>query len=155
MTPKILLFRGRGLISALIRWQTRSCYSHAALLLPDGETIVEAWQGAGVRIKRKFRDWSNVDSFDVHMTTHQWGRVMDFAVSQIGKPYDYRQVIRFVTRTRSKPNDRWFCSELVAAAFNHAGMPLLHRIIPSNVSPALLALSPRMVWVCSGSKPKN
>src|SRR5215469_1941664 len=40
---RIALYQGKSLISLLIRWQTRSRYSHAAFLLDDG-SVIEAWQ---------------------------------------------------------------------------------------------------------------
>lgn len=140
---RVLLFRGRGLISAAIRWQTRSEYSHAALLMPDGR-ILESWQGAGVRVK-EITDWTDVDRFTVPaLTDTGWGKVLDFAWAQIGSGYDYTGVLRFVSRRKSPENNRWFCSELVFAALVQTGLPILARIDAAEVSPALLALSPHL-----------
>lgn len=139
--PRLLLFRGRGIISWLIRWQTRSCYSHAALMLPDG-SVIEAWQGAGVR-RTWLRDWTEVDVFDIHeMTTEQWQAAIAFARCQIGKPYDYRGVLRFLSRRRKALDDRWFCSELVYKSLESAGVRLLRDVEAGEVSPGMLARSP-------------
>lgn len=139
--PAVLLFRGRGLLSALIRWQSRSPYSHAALLLPDG-TIIESWPGAGVRI-RAIEDWQDVHVFHVpSMTAEQWDHAFSFAAREIGSGYDWWSVIRFVSRRNLPVNDRWFCSELVFAALKDAGVRLLERVDAWTVSPAMLALSP-------------
>ena len=144
-TGKILLFRGIGLVSALIRWQTRGDYSHAALLMPNGTTIIESWQGIGCGVQQKeIADWRGVDTYDVHgLTTEQWAVVDSFARSQLGKPYDYFGCVRFLDR-RKLPHDlsHWFCSELVFAAFQAAGVELLARCDASDVSPAMLSLSP-------------
>lgn len=139
--PKILLFRGRGFISWLIRWQTRSEYSHAALMLPDG-SIIEAWMTKGVR-QHWLKDWIDVDVFSVHgMTPEQWARAINYARAQIGKKYDWLAVIRFLSRFRQPPNDRWFCSELVFQAIEIAGIRLLRYVRAGEVSPGLLARSP-------------
>lgn len=141
---RVLLFRGRGVISTLIRWQTRSIYSHAALLLPNGQ-ILEAWQGAGVRV-RSLSDWAGVDCFRVQgMTGEQWGQALGFARRQIGAGYDYISVARFVSRRNAPDNGRWFCSELVAAALQVAGVPLLARVEPAEISPAMLSWSPLLI----------
>lgn len=141
---RILLFKGRGIVSTLIRWQTRSEYSHAAILLPDG-TIIEAWQGAGVR-RKIISDWTDVDSFMVTaMTPAQWASAIDFAAQQIGKGYDYKGVIRFLSRQSLKLDSRWFCSELVFAALERAGVAVLSRVDASEVSPAMLSLSPLLI----------
>jgi uncharacterized protein YycO len=139
--PCILLFRGRGFISSMIRWQTRSEYSHAAFLLPCGR-IIEAWQGSGVRIKI-LDDWQDVDSFGVHgMTEEQWTQAISFARMQIGKKYDYRAVFRFVSRKRVPFDDRWFCSELVAKSLEVAGVKLFRNLDSTEISPGMIARSP-------------
>lgn len=140
-TPRILLFKGRGFISAAIRWQTRSEYSHAAFLLPCGR-ILEAWQGSGVRIKW-ISDWCDVDVFGVHdMTPEQWAVAISFARAQIGKKYDYRGVFRFLSRRKVPADDRWFCSELVAKSLEVAGVQLFRHKDASEISPGMIALSP-------------
>lgn len=139
--PAILLFRGRGIISTLIRWQSRGPYSHAAILLPDGQ-IVESWQGSGVRTKR-LTDWTDIDAYLIpEMSRGQWKTAIRYALSQVGKKYDYLGVARFVTRRPSRDNDKWFCSELVYRALQEAGINLFERIEPWAVSPAMLAYSP-------------
>jgi uncharacterized protein YycO len=139
--PEVLLFRGRGFISGAIRWQTRSVYSHAALLTPEGR-IVEAWQGAGVRVT-DIEDWEGIDRFVIPSMTPEQGRIaVNFALSQVGMEYDYWSVLRFVSRRSLPGNVKWFCSELVFAALRHAGVKLLDRIEPGEVSPGMLALSP-------------
>jgi uncharacterized protein YycO len=142
--PAVLLFRGRGIISMLIRWQSRSPYSHAALLMPDGR-IVESWQGSGVRIK-SVKDWTDIEIYDVvAMDDFAWSLALDFAADLVGSGYDYKAVMRFVSRRPASDNERWFCSELVFAALQSAGISLLSRISAAAVSPGMLALSPLLV----------
>lgn len=140
----MLLFRGRGLISTAIRWQSRSIYSHAALLMRDGR-IVESWQGAGVRVKT-LTDWSDIDVFDIPLFDElDWDLAIEYALELVGRGYDYKAVLRFVSRQPAADNDRWFCSELVFAAVESAGLPLLSRTSAAAVSPGMLALSPLLV----------
>lgn len=148
-TPSILLFHGRGLISTLIRWQSRGQYSHAAILMPDGQ-IVESWQGAGVRVKT-LSDWEGIDRYTIPgMSPDQWDDAIAYALDQVGAGYDYLGVLRFISRRPSPTNDRWFCSELVFSALRHAGVDLFQRIDPWAVSPGLLAISPKMELVGTG-----
>lgn len=142
--PAVLLFRGREPLSAMIRWQTRSVYSHAALLLDNG-CVIEAISGRGVRLVPPI-DLSAVDVFDVSgMSERQWGRAIQFARHQIGCGYDYWAIIRFISRNRMPYNHKWFCSELVFAAIAQAGVNLLERVEPWAVSPGLLAMSPLLI----------
>jgi hypothetical protein len=147
---RVLLFRGRGLMSTLIRWQTRSQYSHAALLAPNG-TMIESWQGAGVRVKAlpvATSDFQGIEPFGVvGMEAGEWRQAIAWARGQVGCGYDYRGVLRFVSRRKALPDRRWFCSELVYAALALAGNRLLS--LGSGeagiVSPGMLALSPLLV----------
>lgn len=158
MKPKIriALFKGRGLMSAAIRWQSRSAYSHAAVVTPNG-TIIEAWQGRGAGVREKhLGDWTGVDVFDIpELTPGQsdiawaWlnGRVRE------GCKYDYWGVARFISRRSAKENNKWFCSELVFEAFNECHFPLLVNIPAWKVYPGMLSYSPRITPLCGDQNP--
>lgn len=140
---RVALFTGGDPIAKIVRWQTRSPFSHAALLLPCGTRVIESYPGPGVRIRHLSReDWAKIDLFDVEGLTPDLSRqALAFAERERGKPYDWRSVLRFVTRTPARVNGRWFCSELVYAALAHVNIHLLARIEAHNVSPGMLALS--------------
>jgi len=141
MKPALLLFRGRGLLSALIRWQTRGKYSHAAIQMRDGR-IVESWPGVGVRAKT-ITDWEGIDRFDIPtMDDTQWDHAIAFMLSRVGKKYDMWAIIRFISRKNMPKNNRWFCSEIVFSALQSAGVELLQRIESWAVSPWMLGISP-------------
>lgn len=143
----VALHKGRGWIGKLIQWQTRSIYSHASVLLagPEGP-VIESREFQGVRWLEHLDPAEDVDLFAVRPFGCMFdpARVRQFLRCQLGKPYDYTMVARFISR-RSSPGlseDRWFCSELVFAAFLSAGIRLLARVEPWAVSPGLLAFSP-------------
>jgi len=142
---KVLLFKGRGFMSAAIRWQSRSIYSHAAIQLRDG-SIIESWQGDGVR-QKLLTDWKGIDAFDI-VNAPNIGIELDedgceeFLRAQIGKDYDYSSVLRFVSRRKGGNPNRWFCSELVFSALGYAGVDLFERCDPWRVSPGMLVYSP-------------
>jgi len=148
----VLLFRGQDLLSRAIRWQTRSVYSHAALLRPDG-SVIEAWPGEGVR-ERLIEDWTGIDAFTIAgCTPQQWNAANIFARDHLGAHYDWLGVLRFVSR-RDDADQKlsWFCSELVFASLQHAGITLLERIEPWAVSPGLLANSPLLTRIGSEAR---
>lgn len=147
MKGKVLLFRGRGVVSALIRWQTRGPYSHAALLYPDNRTIIEAWH-SGVR-KAQVEDWNGIDIFDVP-EIDDWTSVFAYAEARLGKKYDFLSVARFVTRQKPPMGDeREFCSELVFGALA-TKVKVLARIDAANVSPTHLGWSPKLFLTVAG-----
>lgn len=144
---RIGLHRSDGFVSKLIKFQSRSEYSHASLVLPD-DTVLESMQGRGVVHGRKVESCAEcVDLFSVHSLASVRDAALGFAMSQLGKPYDYTMVARFLSRrTESlRTKDKWFCSELVFAAFLHAGLPLLRDTQPWEVSPELLSKSPYLI----------
>lgn len=145
-------------MSTMIRWQSRSRYSHAAVVTPKG-TIIEAWQGknGGVR-EKNLSDWTGIDVFDVPDLTHgQSNRVWQWLTGKVAQRcrYDYWGVARFLSRRSAPSNDKWFCSELVFEAFRQARCPLLVNIPAWKVYPGILSYSPRAELLCSDQNPIN
>jgi hypothetical protein len=158
---RIALYQGISLISRAIRWQTRSQYSHAALLLDDG-SVIEAWQPE-VRHVLPCAPGGTVDSLSSLSEQHTPGTVVDifefncalseeenlrleyFAKQDIGIPYDYRGVSRFVTRFGNGPKrGHLFCSEQVFWRCKQIGRPLLDRTEAWRVPPDWIARSPHL-----------
>ena len=130
---RYILVKGTGIVSKLIRWQTRGQYSHAALLFSDNVVIESRERHYDIATKKhtsgvqkvSFDYWKQLIGdapftvFDVEpITNDDESKIRAFAESQIGKPYDYLGVLRFITRKnyQSQPDDKWWCSELVFQA---------------------------------------
>jgi hypothetical protein len=110
-------------ISAAIRFSTRSWASHAEFVDERGITL-----GARARGGVKFRGpseshYSRIERYDAEGLAEAF----DWAITQIGKPYDFGAVAGIAFDRNWRDTDRWFCSELAAAAFEHAGRPLFAR----------------------------
>jgi hypothetical protein len=55
-------------------------------------------------------------------------RFWRFVYSQLGKPYDWRGALGIGANRRNwRQEDRWFCFELVAAASEYGGVPLVRK----------------------------
>jgi uncharacterized protein YycO len=138
----IALYQGKSLLSKAIRWQTDSIHSHASWLLEDGREI-ESWKGEGVHVNdtlgKDHTPGTVIDIFTLpKLSDMQRMRAQAFLEDQLGKPYDWRGVLRFATRSRRHSDRRWFCSELVAAACESAGAPLFN-MPPWKITPGLIA----------------
>jgi uncharacterized protein YycO len=150
-TPYSLLIglhRAPGVFGRLIRWQTRSDYSHASLYLP-GQGIIEAREGKGVQHLREYepKDGERIELYRIEgMADADAQSAWEFAEAQIGKAYDWTMVLRFVSRRQESrsSSEKWFCSELVYASLKAAGIELLRATDPWEVSPGLLGRSPRL-----------
>lgn len=145
---KIALYKGTDIMSRLIRLQTRSHYSHAALMHEDGSVceatarplpfgVVRGSATIGVRHPAGIE----VDIFDID-APYSVSTALAWVEDQLGLPYDFRSVLRFVTRKPADHNGKWFCSELVFAFFKVGGLSLLNGIHAHDVSPRDLSLSP-------------
>lgn len=156
----VCLHRGSSLVSRLIRWQNRSDYSHASIVLPTGEHI-ESREGKGVLWHPKFTltnptehvNWFAVDGIQAEHLDRLW----QFLRDQRNKPYDWPMVFGFVSRSRTEGQEsggKWFCSELVFAALAAAGLPPLARTDAWEVAPGLLARSPRLTLIFAGVSPR-
>lgn len=145
VTVRIALFEGVSVVSRLIRWQTRSSYSHVAAIMQDG-SVIEAWHKGGVRHVHSLdflhTPGTLVHIFEVNIPDHFQVDYFDFLMLQVGKKYDFRSVFRFITRKRGMSDGKWFCSELVFEALQYANIVPLRRIQSQDVSPQLLSLSP-------------
>ena len=143
---KILAYRGVSWISKAIRWQTRSKYSHIAIELNDG-SVIEAWHIGGVANNPSFKTVhspkTKVDVFEI-VGKYDEKKVFEFLTMQLGHKYDFRSIVRFITRKSSKISPKWFCSELACEAFREGGLDLLSRISSSHISPRDIAISPML-----------
>jgi uncharacterized protein YycO len=125
----------KGIPSAAIRLFTWSWASHVDLVLPSGD-LVGAIPGEGVKIHNT--EYYKSQQFTVDAPES----VYDFALTQLGKPYDWAGIFGLVTRDRNWENDdKWFCSELAAWSFKQAGCPLLNEVA-YRITPRDLLISP-------------
>ena len=137
----IRLTASRNLACWFIRKLTWSEYSHVEIGVYRKGRL--GWVGAlpeGVVWKPYDYDpHCNYAIATIDCTYEQKAKVAEFIKAQMGKPYDFGAICGiWLHRDWAKP-DRWFCSELVAAACRHAGIKLvgdaemLDRITPRDI----------------------
>ena len=107
--------------SWLIRIGTMSRWSHAAVYLEDG-TVVDTTLATGVRAI-PFLEWLDHypvwTSINVPLPDESAAEL--FALSQVGKPYDWTALAGMVMQRNWQEDDSWFCSELVEATLAAGG----------------------------------
>lgn len=150
---KVLLSNSRGLIPSLIRWQTRSQYSHAALLFErdNGCTIlIESRMGDGVRCESPWipNPKTRYDQYSITDPRLDVNACYKFAEAQFGKRYDMSSVLRFISRQQAsrKSAGVWFCYELVFAAIQKGGLSLFVRCEPWMISGSHLEICPYLIY---------
>lgn len=148
--PLLFCTNPRNPLSWAIRTCTWSNWSHVGLV--DGPDVIEAVALRGVvRTPLVERQQADARWTVVELPCANPAGVIAAARSQIGKPYDYTAVLGLGLHREWQASDCWFCSELVAWAFDHAGCPLfrgdaLRRVTPQHLwmlpSPTGLAAAP-------------
>lgn len=151
---RVAQYQGVSAISKLIRWQTRSLYSHTAFLFDDG-SVVEAWASPYPGMVRHVKDLSEqhtpgtvVDIFEFKdPLTVEENIALEFrARDAVGLHYDYKGIVRFLTRQRSTNSKAVFCSELVYRECHRIGRPLMERTEAWRVPPDWIPRSPLLTF---------
>lgn len=145
-TGDVFAFRGTALHSRIIQLWTRSVYSHVGIALwvkadsLERLCILEALEGVGVRLhpldiclQQCSRDGVVVDWYTVTDPTIQRDKIAAYALAQWGKRYASALqfarsfgwfgslVRRWLGLPANREPERFFCSQLCAAALLHAG----------------------------------
>lgn len=124
-------------LSWLIRAGSWSQWSHVAII--DGSDVIEAIALHGVvRTALATRQAQDARWQIVSISCADPDAVIAAAKAEIGKGYDYTGVLGVGLHRDWQETGRWFCSELVAHAFQAAGMPLfrdeaMRRITPQHL----------------------
>lgn len=130
---RLLFSTSRHPMSAVIRACTWSKWSHVALFA--GPCIIEAVP-AGVRKVPAIEAMERAKRATViELPCRNPQAVIAAAELQLGKPYDFTAVIGLGLHRDWQEDDAWFCSELVAWAFEKAGEPLFRAEVLRRVTP--------------------
>jgi len=156
--PKLYFtgYKGKSFISKLIKYWTRSEYSHVEQCL-NLETLkgYGAYQGykVGYLYPSYHEKGTRYDIFELECTQEQLEKFNYFKRQQEGKKYDYKGIMGFVTNKEEMNNrNKWYCSEIEIYACNYAGIRLLNWdvIKMKLVSPGMFLSSPLLKKIKSG-----
>jgi len=152
-TISLLFSNSRDPLSAAIRAFTWSRWSHVALI--DGYCVIEALAPDGVVVNDTEVALLRAREFElVELPCRNPEAVRAAASSQVGKPYDYTAVLGLGLHRNWQDDGAWFCSELVAWAFEQAGEPLFRADCLRRVTPQhLWMLGPE--WHTQGPEEKR
>lgn len=125
---KIAFYKGRGSrIHKVIRWWTKSPYSHAELIMPDGKTWISISPFLTSRVSARIRstidnpeDWDYISfklSHRAPVKNYQLDQLYRFIEITQGSKYDWfgmimSQFCPYLIKRRNK----WYCSEWIAHA---------------------------------------
>jgi hypothetical protein len=125
---KVAFYRGKGnWKNKIIRWWTKSPYSHAELILPDGITWVSISPFLTSTVSaRSAYQVKNLDDWDFLTFDLSWREpVRNYQVEQLhnfigetnGAKYDWvGMILSQMFPYLIKHRDKWYCSEWIAHA---------------------------------------
>jgi uncharacterized protein YycO len=138
---------GHALSSSLIAWFSSGHFSHVDCVMPDGYLVgaqssrVDGYPEGVRRRRAHYTTWKRRVVFDVPATAAQKKKFYAFLTAQIGKPYDHQAILGFVLGRDWREDDSWICSELQAAALEHAGIVPQLYLAANKITPVALALA--------------
>lgn len=131
---QIALCKGTGLVSSVIKWWTRSKYSHVALILNE-KVMFASVPNKGTMFIRIW-DKSDYDTFDVLITEEQYSELFKYCTDENGCDYDWIGIILSQIVAMNRESDtKWFCSEFVISALIKIGVSPNVGLRPSRFSP--------------------
>ena len=122
MKIKIAFFKGskKSRLHRFIRWYTKSKYSHAELILPDGVTWIgiSPFKGSILKAKHK-KHYSELewDFIELKVTEEQLKVINEFYESTKGAKYDWiGMMLSQCLPFHIKEKEKWYCSEWILYA---------------------------------------
>lgn len=153
----VLLFQGTRLFSRLIRWVTRSRYSHSGLAVwwNDRLMVLEATTPE-VRVMPLSILVGHYRRVDLYRPVQALSRIqlVEAATEALGKRYAVWTIVRYARRILCrwrggydprKPPDTFVCSQLVSFAYRNAGLDLVAEDPDEFTTPEALAKSSALV----------
>ncbi len=125
---KIAFFKGdkSSRLHRFIRWWTRSKYSHAELIMPDGVSWVSISPFLTSRVAVRIKTDPNPDDWDYLSFPLSWREpVREYQLNQLhkfiettqGSKYDwFGMIFSHLSPYIIKRKSRWYCSEWIAHA---------------------------------------
>jgi len=138
--------RGTGFGGAVVRIATWSPFAHVGFKLDDGK-VLDATPDFGVSIRDAIDD-ETTEYWKILAPRQHIADAVSYATRQVGKPYDWNAIYGLILRKDWHEDSKFFCSELVEAAFDFVHWPLVRdagRL--DRITPRDLLLSPRLAKI--------
>lgn len=151
----IVLYKGNGFFSKLVRFFTKSEYSHVSMMLSDKLSIEANWYKKSNVVPIKY-DKDTMEFYRVKggLTDKQKLVLLQHSYNFLNKVYDYPQIFGYVIRffDKSKINlfnstKRLICSELIDRAYLKLGIDLSSENYIGDVTPKDIANSDKLTRI--------
>lgn len=135
----ILSYSGTFLDSA-VDMVTDSPFSHAALVADPVKRLTIEARAFNTVCYHPLDSYKNISLVlrVPNITPEQQHKIIQYAKAQLGKPYDYKQILKEWMRyefgvhlTEEAKPERFICSTLVATAYLTAGIRITEQAVPA------------------------
>lgn len=135
----IAFYKGNGFVSRLIKFWTRSKYSHCELVFSNGSSFsADTKMPMHTRFANsKYMVAAEWDFIHIAVTKEGETKIKNFCIDELRCAYDWTGIVlsQFIPLGYHNKT-KWFCSEVCVAALQTIGM--LPGIKPNRVSPGKL-----------------
>jgi hypothetical protein len=119
MTFQAAFYKGtregfQGVYNRLVRWWTKSQYSHCEIIFSDGVAASSSYMDGGVRFKKIEFSVEKWDFAEIPAQLEPLARL--WFEQHLGQKYDLLGNVHFIISVVPDDSDKWSCSESVAAS---------------------------------------
>jgi hypothetical protein len=125
----VVFFKGKGgIFDSLIRWWTKSAYSHCEFVFSDNVSFAADFNVFKTRFKSATYCKEDWDMFEVTITPEEEQKILNFCIKEKGCKYDIIGILftQIIPISFESPW-WWFCSEVCVAGFQQIG-EMMHAI---------------------------
>lgn len=127
---KVILATDNRVTSLAIKTFTFSKWHHAGVILGDKVIEARAWEGV---VESSLEEFKNRYPKTLIIDIPHKGDYQQKLYSQLGKPYDWGAIFKFVFRGDWSEESKWFCFELVAYASGVYNPNYLDRVTANHL----------------------
>jgi hypothetical protein len=139
MKVKLAFYKDKGnLIDSIIRWFTKSKYSHVEMIVKDMWISSSAAYG-GVHIKELKELSDSYDYVEIEVDGRKLKKVLNFIEENKSSKYDYLGVLfGNVFNDKTEDKSKYFCSEMMVIILKIFEFDKVSKLIPSKTNPGEL-----------------
>lgn len=112
MKAQLWFYKAPGkFFDKVIKWWTKSRYSHVEVVVDGVACAADAWSG---KVRSMPVIQFNIGNWDIVEIELQ--KDLAWLYAQKDKKYDWLGILGFITFKKLQDRNKWYCSELAAAA---------------------------------------
>lgn len=153
-TGDIILVNGTSIVSRIIKFITKSKYSHVALAISDSHVVEIDWK---YRVQVRTIQHKHFDVYRLNrdLTTEEIFMLLNYSYSLIGLKYDFLKIfsllIEIIFKKRGKRlfnnPKKLICSDIVDSGYKRIGVDLVSNFNEQDTTPDDISKSNFIVFV--------